>query len=58
MVVLMVTIGIWMAIYFRMACTSAMCPSSTIVCRFRPKPWCTERVRKEVAMMARIYMDG
>lgn len=56
MVVLMVTIGTWMAMYFRTSWTSCGF-SLTRRRRFLPKPCCTHCVRKTVATTTRILCD-
>lgn len=51
MVVLIVTMRIWNAMYFKTAIRSSL----GIVARFLPKPCFTESVRKTQETIARIY---
>lgn len=53
MVVLSVTMGTWIAIYFRMS--SVSCIGS--VPRSVPKPWRTDKVRKTVEAIAEAYTN-
>lgn len=50
MVVLMVTIGTWIAMFFKTSCLSF----DNNVLRFLPNPWLTDKVKNTVDTIARI----